>query len=575
MKKLLALLLVFLMLATTVVGCSESKKTDDSKTSSTEDVADNSEDLDDSEDEYADEEEPSDESEEDVSDSEDEYYDDSEDEYYDDSEDEFYDDPEEDYQDDDSYEEPEYDDEEEVIPSTPLSPEEQRLETILLGQDAKINEDAIYNEGNLSRIAKAMKKSQNGELVTIVCYGNGANTSKNSETNYVSTGSYGDLIQEWWASNVGLCKVIFSGTENLTSINACSRVELDVLNYKPDLVFLDFSVQDGVDGLSTTNSLGFDNLIRRILHSESKPAVVTLLLTGAEQTSYSTNPKNANMFAASSKQQKQISKYYDIPVIDFENAVWENFTELVKVTTKKEIPLLTWFDICYNNISMNGDGHRVLAGTVKNFLDGVVKKLNKISTKDPNYPKEGFFGSDKYMKGSFLTVGEILEDKATQDKGYAFDLTIDQLKEYEYSYSDRKDNTTNSLRPNITATRHYIAEKPDDPTDKDKEINPHYLTLTLPEVTNPETYFTVYTSKSFGHSSPAYKPIQQIAPATFVFYDKDGNVIRNQAVPKNTFKDCIDYGKHSMIKLPTGTAKIKFMVYTTSTLRLLGIAEFK
>ena len=58
-----------------------------------------------------------------------------------------------------------------------LTAAELRLESMLLGEDESLNKDAIYKEGDLYRLAKAIKKSKSGKEVLIMFYGNSANTS--------------------------------------------------------------------------------------------------------------------------------------------------------------------------------------------------------------------------------------------------------------------------------------------------------------------------------------------------------------------------------------------------------------
>jgi hypothetical protein len=552
MKKLLALLLAFLMLLSTVVGCSKTGE-NSSDVSSSDELSTEFEDAENEDEEIVEDEEWEEEEEE------------------------------EEWEDEEPFEPEEEEDEPvsskpastEKIEEEPLTAEELRLERLLIGEDEEFNKDAIYHEGNLARLAKAIKKSKNGEKVTIVCYGNAANTARNSDTTEADS-PYSSLIRNWWANTIGPCTVIESGLEHLTSINACMRVEFDVLNYKPDLVLLDFSVQDGISSSAKTNARGYDNLVRRILASETSPAVMTLLLTGAEQNTYTMNPDNANMFVTAAAQHKEVSKWYDIPVIDFEGAVWENFTELVKITTKKEIPLITWQDIALgNNINMNNDGHTILAGAIINFINIALEKVDKISTTIPAIPQETYFGVDKYLNGSFITVSDII-DGAANAKGYSFNMDLDEMEKYEYYYKKRSDTgaTTDSLVPNITTYRHYIAAD-DSEAEKSVATASKYLELTVPKVTNSETYFMLSTGKSVSGAKITNSNIADFAPVSFFYYDENGKMLSKSKAPSSNFSETTEHGKTSAVKIPVGTKKIEIKTYTKSgTIRLLGIGQF-
>ena len=533
MKKLLALLLVFVLTFGVVAGCTPTN--DDVVTSSSTSSDDVSSEEPSSEPEDPSSEEPSSEP-EDTAD-------------------------EDPVEDEDPYE---YEDEE-PEPSVPLTPEEERLAAMLAGQDEELNKDALYREGNLTRIAKAMRKSKSGKMVKIVCYGNSINTAHNSGATMADV-TYVNLLQDWWYDNIGPCEVIAAGGENLTSINASMRIEHDVLQYEPDIVFLDFAVQDNIQAMAKTNSQAYDNIVRRILHSKTAPAVVTLLLTGAEQNSYTMNPRNANIISTAAKQEKEIAEYYDLPVIDFEAAVWDNMVELVQVKETGDIPLLSWYDISNNNVSMNDTGHLVLNGTITGFLDKVLKKLDKISTKDPKYPTEGFYGLDKYMNGSFLSVGDIVDGKA---KGYAFDLDAEGLEKYEYFYYGSSSSDT--YRPYITTYRHFIPTSNDEEELKLEE-NPAYLNLTIPEVTNNDTYFMVCTDKS-ASASKASKKIT-FAGVSILCYDANGNLLTNTKAPIGHYEEAIDLGRTSAVKLTKGTTRVEFKIYIKQgTVRLLGIGN--
>ena len=451
-----------------------------------------------------------------------------------------------------------------------LTAEELRLESMLVGEDESLNKDAIYNEGDLYRLAKAIKKSKSGKEVLIMFYGNSANT-----TSGCVDAPYWSVFGEWWSSNIGPCRTVAVSMDNLTSIDACMRVDQDVLRWKPDVVFLDFAVQDAVASMASANAHGYDNLIRRILQSSTKPAVVSLILTGAEQKSFGMNAANADMFNTASKLQKQVASYHNIPIIDFETALWDNMVELVKVTTQREIPLMTWATVGENNVAMNDSGHAILQCAISYFVNKVNNKLNKVSTKDYAYPTEGYFGTDKYMKGSLVDVVTIANGKAT---GYSFDLKKDDLAKYGYFASESPTAPGgNPLTPYINTYRHYVPEAGASEEDKAMAENPHYLALTMPEVKSTETvYFTISTDKNVSGSRVINENIKKYAPITIDCYDKNGNKISEVKNSAGYYAETIDMGKTLRLQLPMGTTKAVIKIYTSGgAVRLLGGGYFK
>lgn len=446
--------------------------------------------------------------------------------------------------------------------------EEKRLESVLAGEDESLNKDALYKEGDLTRLAKAIKKSKSGKEVLIMFYGNRANTGDT----YADT-PYWRVFGEFWSSNIGPCKTVAISMDNFTSIDACMRVDNDILRWKPDVVFLDFAVQDAIASMTTTNTQAYDNLIRRILKSSSKPAVVSLILTGAEQESFRMNAANADIFSSASKLQKQVASYYNIPIIDFENALWDNMVELVKVTTKMEIPLMTWATVGENNVAMNNTGHMILCGTINYLVDKVNKKLSKISTtKDYAYPTQGYFGTDKYMNGSFVDAVSIANGK---ESGYSFDLNKAEFGKYAYWFKEFSP-VPGGAPQYIYTVRHYVPEAGASEEDKAAEENPHYLALTMPEVKSTENvYFTIATNKSVSAGGVTNKNIKEYAPITIECYDKDGNKISAVKHNGGVYAETIEMGKTLRLQLPAGTNKAVIKIYSGGIVSLLGVGSFK
>ena len=311
--------------------------------------------------------------------------------------------------------------------------------------------------------------------------------------------------------------------------------------------------------MAKSNALGYDNLIRRILHSESAPAVISLMLTGAEQQSYTMNPKNATIFASASAEQKKVAKYYDLPIIDFEQSFWDNSIEVVEVTSKKEIPLLTWENISLDNTIMNQDGHMVLAGTIKYFLSNVVKKLNKISTKNYTYPTDGFFGNDKYMNSTFVSIGDIVEGK----NGYSMNLDTLELAKNSYVYAS--ENVGNSMTPNIKTWRHFdYIEGTHDAKWETYEENEEFLTINFPKVVEDEIYVLFATTKTVGDRIPSGSPMQKYGPITVECYSENGTLLSSVKPSTGHFTETTQLGKSSAVKLSSGTAQITIKTYTSS-----------
>ena len=519
MKKLLSLLLVMLLIVGTFAACNNTPATSSNPSSTADDTNDADDDF--MDDEELDEEEP-------VED-------------------------EEDFSDDD------FDDngwEEDPIGDETLSPEEARKETIISGEDEQFNKEAIYNEGNLSRLAKTIKKSKSGEVVTIVFYGNSVNTALNHDDTPVDN-PYTDLFAEWWTQNIGPCIVKRAGMDNLTSYLACMRVDNDVLKFKPDLVFLDFAVQDGLPQAEGANyTVAYDNLIRRVLHSATKPAVVSLVLTGAEQQGYTMNVKNANMFSSNSAKEKDLAKYYSLPIIDFETVLWDTMINLVKVTPQTEYPIMSWADFGATNIAMNNDGHRVLFGTIRYYFSKVLGKLSSISTAEFKYPTKGKNDSDIYMDSTFYNMEQLYD---TGTDGYVFHVDKNQMGTLGYGYRPAVEN--DSRYPLITTHRPI-----------------GFFEITIPEVKKGERcYFMMQTPWQSSDGNASTDVEKTYSPYRIYCYGSDDKeTVSGGTKPVcSPYKQCYHNGRTNAVQIPVGTTKLIIKCYTNAGyIRWLGISYF-
>ncbi len=570
MKKLLAILLTVLLVFATLTGCSEKQgETSSNPTSSAEETVSAADDDvidEDLLDEDYDDEDFTDEDYDDFED--DDYSEDYSDDYSDEDDGSDYDDDQSDEDYTDDTDEDLSDNQDEVLDeetSATISELRQRAELIKAGQDEEVAKSALYSEGNLVRLANALNKAKNGETINVVYFG-GTNSSLVEGDSPSDSLKY--LTQNWFSdefNNMNV-NVYARGHTTLSSIEACHRVEQDVLNFDADIVFLDFSVQDSFFGMGKSNSVGYDTLVYRILNSSRKPAVISLLLPGAEQTSYTDNAINCDPISTSANYIKQISKYYDIPVLDCETAIWDVVYGLVEVTEKTEQPVIFWTDISYNSITLNDTGHNMLFSMIRNLFEVAMAKYTKVVSV-PAIPTTSYYSNAKYMNGSLVTISDIVEGKAS---GYGLSLDFsEKATQYGYTYKNNGDNYNGVGCSQISATRHYISteEKYDE-----NEINPHYLTFTLPEVTG--TSYIVYSHTRWFTSKDLAEPFEYGA-LTFQFYDANDVLKGNTRCAGGAISDSDIASTYNQIVIPAGTTKIVVKVYSlSSAVYFHGIANY-
>ena len=552
MKKLLALLLTLAMIFTLFAGCK--KKADEDEASSDDTVY--------ADDEYYDDDEYSDE--------DDENYDD--DEYYDDGDDE----------DDDSY----YDEDDSdtdtsskttatksnttsskttsskgVDSDTPyyenltgegagLSAEAQRAEKIMAGEDEEFNKSGYVYDGNLARVANVIRKSKNGQSVKIVTYG-GANTHKKDDSSYIA---YGAELANWWKANIGEAEVVATGGDTFTSVMGSMLLENSVLNENPDMVILDFTVQDAFKSGSMSNSIAFDNMIRRILKANANTAIVILTMTGATQSSYVDNPAKIVEVSNTSDYQLEIAKYYQIPVIDFGGAFNEISTTLVEVTEKREYPVLLWDNISETNITLNSTGQTMLAAMVNGYFAKVNDALSSITTSGNAIPTVGYFADDTYMNSSFANVYQMAAEYEGHISGYSYDRTLEEY--FNNGYYRGSDETY------LRTYRHYTPENTSVQVQVDAATGTPYMTINIPEVaSSTKRYFMFGLTSNINFHSTLIPSVVTFYPVTVLSYDKDGTLLSSYKGTASTLTESPDVYCFQTLAIPYNAVKIEIRAY--------------
>lgn len=216
-----------------------------------------------------------------------------------------------------------------------------------------------YNVGNQVRLAKVIKKLQAGEEVTVAYLGG-------SITQGSSAGDdkcYARLTTNWLEEQFPDAKINYvrAGIGATGSYIGVHRADRDVLAYNPDLVFIDFSVNDTTER-TLTNKEAYEGLLRKLWKAESAPAIVTIAMTQQDGTSFQ-------------EYHGEIVKKYDIPMISYRNAILD-------VIDKGYIQ---WTDISDDNIHPNIPGHQVLTDLITNYLRSVIDNVDSITGEESSF----------------------------------------------------------------------------------------------------------------------------------------------------------------------------------------------
>lgn len=262
----------------------------------------------------------------------------------------------------------------EVDPSVPVNLEE--------GVTDKMYSRAIMNEGNVTRLAAAMKKAQNGEEITVGVIGGSITQGSLASS---PANCYASKFGDWWTNKFPGAKVNFvnAGIGGTNSYLGVHRVDEQLLAYSPDAVIVEFSVNDGD---KVMNKYSYDSLVRKILSSPSNPAVMLLFTTMEDGTSLQ-------------DVHKEIGAAYNLPMISYHDAV---YPEVAAGT-------LAWKDISPDNIHPNDAGHDIIGQIVSRYLDGIYDRLDSIDGEPSAFTDEALT-NDYYANAKMLSAADITAD---------------------------------------------------------------------------------------------------------------------------------------------------------------------
>lgn len=206
-------------------------------------------------------------------------------------------------------------------------------------------EDGMAFHGNTERIAKVLKKAENGQPVTLGYLGGSITQGSLSST---PDTCYAAMVTKWWREQYPQTEFTYvnGGIGGTTSQFGVSRVESDILAYEPDFVIIEFSVNDD-------NSLFFretyEGLVRKVYTSKTAPAVLLV-----HNIFYQTGTNAQD-------QHETIGRYYNIPCVSMKTSVYQ-------AVASGKIPVR---DVTPDDLHPNDAGHALLANLITYFLEKV------------------------------------------------------------------------------------------------------------------------------------------------------------------------------------------------------------
>lgn len=199
---------------------------------------------------------------------------------------------------------------------------------------------SLYSLGNTERLKEKLEKARSGENVTVAYIGGSITEGMTAGAERCYAKLSADHLAEKYGTgdNVTCINAGLSGTPSNLGV---LRLERDILSHDPDIIFVEFAVNDGQDKIAKES---YESLVKTALESESSPAVI--LLFNVIESGYTAQ---AHM--------KEIGEYYGLPMISAADALTVEFDE----------GRMKWKDYSDDQSHPNVEGHKLLCEFIANM----------------------------------------------------------------------------------------------------------------------------------------------------------------------------------------------------------------
>jgi lysophospholipase L1-like esterase len=221
-----------------------------------------------------------------------------------------------------------------------------------------IRERGLVSMGNTTRLAATMAKAERGEAITVAAIGGsitaGGLQTKDPENRYINQ------IANWFRKTYPNAKIscVNAGIGGTNSFYGAMRVQEEVLSRKPDLVVLEYAVNDRSDlPLADRFAESYEGIVRQLLRAE--PSVAVIALSFMRQQG-----ENAQ------KWQEMIGRYYGLPMLSFRDAWWPEL----------KTGRVQWMDLYADEVHPKDEGHLLAGDLLINYLARVEAARPKSAT---------------------------------------------------------------------------------------------------------------------------------------------------------------------------------------------------
>ncbi len=242
-------------------------------------------------------------------------------------------------------------------------------------------EKGILNEGNKARLMSLMERAAKGEEITIAYIGGSITAGSNASP--MATACYAALSTDWWKATFPDAKINYvnAGIGATDSYIGAHRVARDVLPYAPDLVIVEYSVNDS----RSLNQETYDSLLRTLLTSESQPAVISLMI--------------AHKYGSFADKHAPVAFKYQVPMISYSALLTMGYVPWDKVGNA-------------DGTHPDNPGHQLIAHLLTSYYRRVLSRINTAEPEEYTVPDLKKSQTEcRYMNADILFSDNFTPDK--------------------------------------------------------------------------------------------------------------------------------------------------------------------
>jgi len=200
----------------------------------------------------------------------------------------------------------------------------------------------IVRTGDLSGLKRALARARDGEKLTVAYLGGSVTQGAGAGRQELC---YASRVTAWLAERYPLSRtsMINAGIGATTSQYGAARVQEDVLARRPDIVLVEYAVNDPQTELFAET---FEGVVRRILSAPWKPALLVLY-----NVCYDTGDSAQELH-------ERIAAHYNLPAVSVRDSVYRDIAE----------GKLTESSLTADHLHPNDLGHEYIAQIVEGLL---------------------------------------------------------------------------------------------------------------------------------------------------------------------------------------------------------------